>query len=398
MTVNISSIEKKVGSLTFDSVNPLNFRSEPGSKKQTTHEYFINMGPQHPSTHGVLRLILKLEGEMIHEVIPVLGYIHRGIEKICESHNYRQYIHLTDRMDYLSALMNNWAVSRVVEVAAKIELNDRIETIRTIMSELQRIQSHLLWWGVMGMDLGAITTFLYGFREREMITDIIEETTGARLTMNYFWPGGLMYDIHPNFVPRVKEFLTYFKPKIREYDELLSGNVIFQERVRNIGKMTAAQAISFGTTGPVLRGSGVPYDLRKSEPYGVYGKVNFDVAVGTQGDSWDRYWVRMEEMRQSVSIIEQLIDNIPEGKHMVMKPAAKIRLPEGIHYTQVETARGILGAMVVSDGKEKPYRVHLRTPNYNNVWSVSEIAKGHRIADIVTILSSIDIVVPDIDR
>ncbi len=372
--------------------------SKSSQKGFSTHEYFINMGPQHPATHGVLRLILKLDGETIIEVTPVLGYIHRGIEKIAEHSTYRQLVHLTDRMDYLSALMNNWAVSLAVEKAAKIETNERIETIRTIMAELQRIQSHQLWWGVLGMDLGAFTPFLYGFRDREQITDILEETTGARLTMNYIQPGGLMFDVHPNFVKRVKDFLVYFRPKLEEYDQLLSDNIIIRNRLINVGVLNQNMAIGFGTTGPILRASGIPYDLRKTDPYGVYHKVQFQVPVGRNGDSFDRYAVRVEEMRQSMIIIEQLIDNIPEGKFMMMKPAAKIKLPEGYYYHHLETARGILGVSIVSDGTENPYRIHFRSPNFNNLWCITHIAKGLKIGDLVAILSTLDLVIPDMDR
>jgi len=372
---------------------------ETADSTLATQEYFINMGPQHPSTHGVLRIVLKLDGETIREVIPVLGYVHRGIEKIGEHETYRQFIHLSDRMDYLSALMNNWVVSRTVEMAAGIELNDRIETIRTIVAELQRIQSHLLWWGVFGMDLGAFTPFMYGFRDREFATDILEETIGSRLTMNYIQPGGLAKDIHPDFVSRVKDYLRYLKPKIAEYDGLISGNVIVQERVRDIGPMTVEDAVSLGATGPVLRACGMPYDLRKVEPYGVYDKVDFSVAVGHTGDSWDRYWVRVEEIRQSIHIIEQLLDNIPEGKHMTLKPTAKIKVPEGQYYSQMETARGVIGVFLVSDGKpDIPYRIHVRTPNFNNLWCATRIAPGFRVADLVAIVSTLDLVIPDIDR
>ncbi len=387
MAVKISTLEERI-SVPAEGDNPLN-----------TQEYFINMGPQHPATHGVLRLMLKLDGETVREVIPVLGYIHRGIEKIGEHQTYRQFVHLTDRCDYLSAMMNNWAVSLMVEKAMQTQLNDRIEYIRTIMAELERIQSHMLWWGVLGMDLGAFTPFLYGFRDREMITDIFEETIGCRLTMNYIQPGGLMDDIHPNFVKRVKDVIAYAKPKIDEYEELLSGNVIIQERLRNVGTITAEQATSLGVTGPVLRASGVALDLRRVAPYGAYGQVDFEVAVGSVGDCWDRYWVRVEEIRQSFRIIEQLIDNIPAGKTMLSKPAKKIILPEGSHYAQLETARGILGIYAVSDGKsENPVRIHMRSPNYHNVWSVDAMTRNARIGDLVANISSLDIVVPDIDR
>jgi NADH-quinone oxidoreductase subunit D/NADH-quinone oxidoreductase subunit C/D len=295
--------------------------------------------------------------------------------------------------------MNNWVVAMAVEKATQTELNDRIQYIRTILAELERIQSHLLWWGVLGMDLGAFTPFLYGFRDREIFTDIFEETIGCRLTMNFIQPGGLMADIHPNFVKRVKDALTYIKPKLNEHEELLGGNIILQERTQNVGILPAAEAISLGVTGPPLRASGVPYDLRKNEPYGVYNKVEFSTAVGTVGDCWDRYWVRMEEMRQSVRIVEQLIDNIPEGKTMLMKPAKKIVLPKGVYYSSIETARGILGIFISSDGvSDKPQRVHMRSPNYNNLWALDRISRGSRVGDLVANVSSLDLVIPDIDR
>lgn len=382
-------------------VTTLHERTKPPAAPESpldTQEYFVNMGPQHPSTHGVLRLMLKLDGETVRDVVPVLGYIHRAIEKIGESLTYQQFVHQVDRMDYLSAIMNNWAVSMAVERAAGIQISERVQYIRTIMAELQRIQSHQLWWGVFGMDLGAFTPFLYGFRDREKITDIFEETIGARLNMNYIQPGGIMFDIHPNFVKRTKEVLKYFKPKLEEYEELLSGNVIVQERTRNIGILSAERAISLGATGPVLRASGVPYDLRKVHPYGVYDRVDFDVAIGSVGDCWDRYYVRVEEMRQSMRIVEQLIDNIPEGKFEEVKPAKKLVIPEGKYYSQLETARGILGCFIVSDGKETPYRVHMRSPNFNNLWSITETAPGWRVADMVANLSTLDLVIPDIDR
>jgi len=364
-----------------------------------TQEYFINMGPQHPSTHGVLRLVLKLDGENVREVIPVLGYVHRSIEKIGEHQTWRQFVHLVDRMDYLSAIMNNWAVSRAVELAAGIETNERIETIRTIVSELQRIQSHLLWWGVFGMDLGAFTPFMYGFRDREVVTDILEETTGARLTMNYIQPGGLMFDIHPEFAKRTKAFLDYVRPKIDEYEGLLSNNPIVQERLRDIGPLDGESAVGLGATGPVLRASGVPYDLRKIEPYGVYDKVEFAVAVGRTGDCWDRYAVRLEEIRQSIRIVEQLIDDIPAGKFATVKPAAKIKVPEGKYYSHLETARGVIGVFLVAEDKAQiPYRIHLRSPCFNNLWCITKTAPGFRVADLVAILSTLDLVIPDMDR
>jgi len=374
--------------------------SEHADSGLSTQEFFINMGPQHPATHGVLRLILRLDGENVREVIPVLGYIHRSIERIAEFETYRQLPHLTDRMDYLSSMMNNWAVARVVEQAAGIETNARIETIRTIMAELERLQSHTLWWGVLGMDLGAFTPFFYGFRDRESITDILEETVGSRLTMNYIQPGGLMMDIHPNFVKRSKAAVAVLKERLKEYEDLVSGNVIIQQRLIDIGVIDAQTAVDYGTTGPVLRGSGVPYDLRKSAPYGVYDQVEFDVAVGEKGDCWDRYWIRIEEMRQSLRILDQLLDNIPEAATtMTIKPAAKIKVPEGRFYSQVETARGVLGVFLASDGTPNhATRVHFRSPNFNNLWVITKVAPGLRIADVVALISTLDFVVPDIDR
>lgn len=386
MSARVTTLDEKIRNTPTDD-SPL-----------ATQEYFVNMGPQHPSTHGVLRLVLKMDGETVREAIPVLGYIHRGIEKKGERLSYRQFVHLTDRLDYLSALANNWALSMVVEKAMNIELNDRIQTIRTIMVELQRIQSHLLWWGVFGMDLGAFTGFLYGFRDREKITSILEETIGARLTMNYIQPGGLMYDIQPDFQAKVKEYIKYFRPKLKEYQTLVTENVIFQQRMKNVGILDAKTAISIGTTGPVLRASGVAHDLRQAEPYGMYGKVQFKVPVGTIGDCWDRYWVHLEEMEQSLNIIDQLIDTIPEGKTLVTKLAVKLKVPAGSYYSHVETARGIFGVFIVADGTDRPYRIHLRTPNFNNLWSATVTAPGWRLADLVTIISSLDIVVPDIDR
>ncbi len=280
-----------------------------------TEEYFINMGPQHPATHGVLRLLLTIDGEIIKKVEPDLGYIHRSIEKMCERDSYQQIVHLTDRMDYLSSNINNEAVCLAVENALQIEVPDRVKVIRTIIGELTRISSHCLWWGVMGMDVGALTTYFYGFRDREMINDIFEETCGARLTMNYNVPGGLMFDIHPNFVKRVKDFVAHFKTKIPEYDRLLTNNIIFQKRTIGVGILSKEDAISFGASGPVGRASGYSCDVRKHHPYSALDKVTFNEALRTEGDTYARYLVRIQELWESLSIIEQLIDAIPEGEH-----------------------------------------------------------------------------------
>ena len=360
-------------------------------------EYVINMGPQHPSTHGVLRLVVSLKGEIVKNIEPHIGYIHRGIEKMCESITYPQIIHLTDRMDYLSAHINNEAVCLNVEKALQIDIPDRIKVIRTIMSELTRIQSHQLWWASFGMDLGGLTCFFYGLRDREKILDIFEETCGGRMLVSYNCPGGVMYDIHPNFQKRVKEFIKYFRKILPEYDQLLSGNVIFHERSKGIGNLSLEDAISYGITGPSGRASGFSCDVRKHEPYSAYDRITFKEILFTEGDTFSRYTARIDEMWESMNIIEQLIDNIPEGPFAVkMKPI--IKLPEGEYYQRVETARGELGVYIISDGNKNPYRVKFRSPNFVNLSVLNHIAKGFKIADLVAIGGSLDLVIPDIDR
>jgi len=360
-------------------------------------EYIINMGPQHPSTHGVLRLVVSLKGEIVLRVEPHIGYIHRGIEKMCESITYTQIIHLTDRMDYLSAHINNEAVCLNVEKALEVEIPDRVKVIRTIMSELTRIQSHQLWWASFGMDLGALTCFFYGLRDREKILDIFEETCGSRMIVSYNCPGGLMYDIHPDFQKKVKEFIKYFRKILPEYDQLLSGNVIFHERSKGIGKLTIEDAISYGVTGPSGRASGFSCDVRKHEPYSAYDRITFKEILFSEGDTYHRYIARIEEMWESMNIIEQLIDNIPDGPFATkMKPV--IKLPEGEYYQRVETARGELGVYIISDGNKNPYRVKFRSPNFVNLSVLNRISSGFKIADLVAIGGSLDLVIPDIDR
>ena len=360
-------------------------------------EYVINMGPQHPSTHGVLRLLVSLKGEKVKSIQPHVGYIHSGIEKMCESITYPQIIHLTDRMDYLSAHINKEAVCLNVEKALEVDIPDRIKVIRTIMSELTRIQSHQLWWACFGMDLGGLTCFFYGLRDREKILDIFEETCGGRMIVSYNCPGGLMYDLHPNFQKRVKDFIKYFRKILPEYDQLLTGNVIFHERSKGIGTLTKEDAISFGVTGPTGRASGFSCDVRKHEPYSAYDRVQFKEILHTEGDTFARYVARIDEMWESMNILEQLIDNIPEGPFAVkMKPI--IKLPEGEYYQRVETARGELGVYIISDGNKNPYRVKFRSPNFSNLSVLNHIASGFKIADLVAIGGSLDLIIPDIDR
>lgn len=360
-------------------------------------DMIINVGPQHPATHGVLHLVITLNGETIKKVEPHLGYIHRSIEKMCESLSYRQFIYVTSRMDYLSAHINNHACALTVEKGLQVEIPPRAQAIRVLMDELTRIASHELWWGAMAMDLGAFTPFFHAFRERETINDIMEETCGARLTMNYMVPGGVMQDIHPNFQKRVKDFLQLYKRKIHEYDELVTGNVIFQSRMKGVGMLSAEDAISYGCSGPVARGSGVSSDIRKIAPYEIYDKLEFDEVLETGCDSFARYLVRVKEMNQSVRIIEQLIDNIPEGDFQA-KTKAVLKLPKGEFYTRVETARGELGVYIVSEGGTTPYRIKFRSPGFSNLSVLDKIARGSKIGDLIAMMGTLDLVIPDIDR
>lgn len=362
-----------------------------------TDDYFVNMGPQHPSTHGVLRLLVQLEGEKVLNVQPHIGYIHSGIEKMTESLTYIQIPHLTDRMDYLAAHMNNEAVCLCVEKGLQVEVPERAKYIRTIFDELQRIASHQLWWCAFGMDMGALTTFFYGLRDREDILDIFEETCGARLTLNYSIPGGVMFDIHPNFQRDVKAFIKKFRAKLPEYERLLTGNVIFQERTRGVGILSKEDAIAYGVSGPSARASGFSCDIRKKQPYSAYPYVKFNEILGTDGDTFTRYHLRILEMYESMNIIEQLIDSIPEGDYAV-KMKGVTKLPEGEYYQRVETGRGEFGVYIISDGKKNPYRMKFRSPGFSNLFAINNIAKGWKIADLVAIMGTFDLVIPDIDR
>jgi len=360
-------------------------------------EYHINMGPQHPSTHGVLRLLVSLQGEIVKNLKPHCGYIHRGIEKMCEKDTYPQIIHLTDRMDYLSAHINNHAVCLLVEKALEVEVPERVRYIRTIVDELNRIASHQLWWCSYGMDLGGLTCFFYGLRDREKILDIFEESFGSRLLHSYYTPGGLMMDIHPNFQKRVTEFIRYFRKKIKDYDRILSGNVIMHERTRGVGVLSREDAVSWGVTGPSGRASGFSCDVRKHHPYAAYDKVQFNEVLLHEGDTLARYNARMYEMRESMNIIEQLIDNIPAGDYSA-KMKAVIKLPAGEYFQRVEASRGTLAVYAISDGNKTPFRMKFRSPNFSNLSVLDHISRGCKIADLVAIGGSLDLVIPDIDR
>ena len=360
-------------------------------------EYVVNIGPQHPSTHGVLHFRVSLEGERIRKIDPILGYIHRAVEKISEDMTYPQTLALTDRLDYLGAMQNRHALCMTIEKAMGVEVSDRVKVIRTIMDELQRIDSHILFFSCLCQDLGATTAFLYGFRDREKILDIFEETCGGRLILNYNTIGGVMADIHPNFQKRVKEFIPYMRKNIQEYHDIFTGNVIFQNRSKGVGVLTKEQCISFGCTGGTGRAAGWHNDVRKLRPYAAYDRVRFNEVTRTEGDSFARYMVRMDEILESLDIIEQLIDNIPEGNFQEkMKPIIKV--PAGTYYTSVEGSRGEFGVLLESKGDKTPYRLHYRSTGLPLVAAMDTACRNSMIADLITIGGTVDYVVPDIDR
>lgn len=360
-------------------------------------EYVVNIGPQHPSTHGVLHFRVSLDGERIRKIDPVLGYIHRGVEKISESLTYPQTLALTDRLDYLGAMQNRHALCMCIEQAMGVEVSDRVKVIRTIMDELQRIDSHILFFSCLCQDLGATTAFLYGFRDREKILDIFEETCGGRLILNYNTIGGVMADIHPNFQKRVKEFIPYMRKNIQEYHDIFTGNVIFQNRAKGVGVLTKEQCISFGCTGGTGRAAGWHNDMRKLHPYAAYDRVQFNEVTRTEGDSFARYMIRLDEILESLNIIEQLIDNIPEGNFQEkMKPIIKV--PAGTYYSAVEGSRGEFGVLLESKGDKSPYRLHYRSTGLPLVAVMDTACRGNMIADLITIGGTVDYVVPDIDR
>ena len=347
-------------------------------------EMVLNIGPQHPATHGVLRLQVKTDGEVISEITPYLGYLHRCFEKHCENVSYEQVIPFTDRCDYLASMTMNFGYVVAMEQLMDIKVNDRVEYIRVIMAELQRIASHLLAIGVFGLDLGAFTPFLHMLRDRERIIDLFEMTCGARLLYNYMWVGGLSHDLPKGFVEATLNFLDYFEPKVDEFENLLGHNKIFVERTADIGIMPAEVAINYGVTGPNLRASGVSCDLRKDK--------------GTVGDSWDRFYVRLQEIRESVKIVRQAIDQLPKDGDVHQSMPKKIRPPKGSIYSRTESPRGDLGYYIESDGSDTPYRLKMRSPAFTALGVLNEIAGGWLMSDVLAILGSLDIVLGEIDR
>jgi NADH-quinone oxidoreductase subunit D len=382
----------------------------------------LNMGPQHPSTHGVLRLVLELDGEIIVRLYPEIGYLHTGIEKTCEAKFYQQVVPLTDRIDYLSPMANNLCYCLAVEKLLGLEIPEKAQWLRVLLAELTRLNSHLVWLGTHSMDIGALSVFLYTFREREEILRIFEGLSGQRMMTSYIRIGGLAMEPPLDFLSRVQEFIRTFPQKIDEYENLLTGNPIFQNRLKGVGMLSAADAVALGVTGPPMRASGVDFDLRRDMPYSSYEKFQFRVPVSTVGDCWARYEVRMVEMRESVKIIQQALDGMPEGA--IKADAPKIVLPDrekmktqmealihhfkivtegftvpaGEVYQGIESPRGQMGYYVVSDGTAKPYRVHMRNPTFATLQALETMCKGRMLADVVAVVGSIDIVLGEIDR
>ncbi len=363
-----------------------------------TSELVLNMGPQHPSTHGVLRVILRLDGERVIDADLVIGYIHRGIEKLSENRDWTQIITLTDRMDYVAAATNNLGYCETVEKLMSLEVPRRARYIRTILAELQRMASHCLWLGTHAMDIGAMTVFLYALRERELILDLFEEYCGARLTYNAMRVGGLPLDIPPGWDRKVRAFCDIMASKVPEYEELLTNNRIWLERTRDIGVISGPDAIAIGLSGPPLRGSGVLRDVRKDEPYAAYDEFEFDIPLGSRGDTYDRYLVRMEEFRQSLRIVRQALDGLPEGPVMGKVPRL-IKPPAGETYHAIESPKGELGFFIVADGKSmSPYRLRVRPPSFCNLQALRQLIRGHLVADVVALIGTIDIVLGEVDR
>jgi len=362
-----------------------------------TEEVRLNMGPQHPSTHGVLRLFLTLEGEVIKDIVPHVGYLHRASEKLAERHTYPQYVTQSDRWDYLSAMHNNQLWCQVVEKSMGLEVPERAEYLRVIVNELNRITSHLLWWGTFGLDLGAMSPFLYCFRERELVLGLLEMLCGARITFSFMRIGGVGYDVPEGWVQRCYQTLDAVERTTDENDILLSNNEILLQRCRGVGILEPEVAIDLGCTGPVLRGSGIAYDIRRAAPYSIYDRFDFEIPTSDLGCCLGRYLVRIAEIRQSIRIIRQALRDLPRGE-IVGKVPRIVRPPAGECYTWVEASRGALGGYLVSDKTANPYRFKIRPPSFVHLQALPHMMRGWKVADVIAILGSIDIVLGEVDR
>jgi NADH-quinone oxidoreductase subunit D len=362
-----------------------------------TEEFIVNMGPHHPSTHGVCRLMLTMDGEKVLKIEPYIGYLHRAIEKICENRTYHQCIPILDRFEYVTAMSCNYTFALAVEKLAQVEVPERAEYLRVIMLELNRIASHLIFFGTTAMDIGALTPFVYALREREYIMDLFEMTCGQRLTYNYIRIGGVSKDIPPEFIPKCREAVKIIGEKVEEYMRLLNGNPIWQKRTIGIGHLSKEMAVAYGVSGPILRASGVDFDLRRDDPYSIYDRFDFEVPVRHNGDVFDRYMLRLDEIKQSLRIVTQALDGLPEGE-IKGKVSMKFKPPAGEVYSRIENSRGELGVYILSDGSEKPVRVKTRGGSYNHLQVIPEFATDILIADLVAIFASFDIIMPEVDR
>ncbi|HEX4771433.1 MAG TPA: NADH-quinone oxidoreductase subunit D [Bryobacteraceae bacterium] len=362
-----------------------------------TSELVLNMGPQHPSTHGVLRVVLKLDGERVRDVECVIGYLHRGVEKIAENRTYGMFVPYVDRMDYVAAVSNGLGYCLAIEKLISVQAPPRAQAVRVMLTELNRIASHLLWLGTHAIDLGAISPLMYCMREREEILKIFEQYCGARLTTHAFRIGGLQYELYDGFETQVTRFLSNFRKQVNDWHDLLTGNPIWAGRLQGVGVLTAEDCEAFAVSGPLIRASGVAWDLRKAQPYSGYEQYDFEIPVGERGDSFDRYLVRMEEMQQSAHIIEQAVSQIPSGAIMAKVPKVLKPAP-GEVYVSIEAPKGELGYYVVSDGSTIPYRVRVRPPSFLNLQALKKMAIGALVADVVAIIGTIDIVLGEVDR
>ncbi len=388
--------------ITKSEQNPLALeqlerRPAPEQTVLDASELILNMGPQHPSTHGVLRVILKLDGEKVLGTECVIGYLHRGVEKIAENRTYAMFNPYVDRMDYVAAVSNGLGYCEAVEKLLNVEAPPRAAWVRTILTELNRIASHQLWLGTHALDIGAITPLFYTFRDREEILKIFERYCGARLTTHAFRIGGCQYETYDGFEDDVKRFCKFVAPKIDEYETLLTTNRIWVERTKGVGVLSSEDCIALGVTGPVLRASGMKWDIRKAQPYAAYKNFEFEIPTGTNGDTYDRYLVRIAEMRQSLRIVEQAVGSIPEGPIMGKVPKV-IKPPVGEIYHSIEAPKGELGYFIVSDGSTQPYRVRVRPPSFVNLQALDKMVKGQLVADVVAVIGTLDIVLGEVDR
>lgn len=359
----------------------------------------INIGPQHPSTHGVIRLVVILDGEVVNKIQPHCGYLHRSIEKISENRTILQIMPFTDRIDYVASMNANHAFSLAAERLIGIEVPERAQYVRVIMAELNRIASHLLWWGDLAHNLGAMTPFFYAFREREMILGLFEQVCGSRMTYNYIRPGGVSHDLPEGWEGQCRDFLDYLLKRLPEYHRLLTNNAIFQMRTRRIGNINAEEALSWGLSGPSLRGSGIRFDVRKHEPYDIYKKLHFNVPIGRRGDCFDRYMVRMNEIEESVRIVRQCLRRLPraEGSH-TKKVSMLVKCPDREAFVRTEAPRGEMSVYIRGSNEVKPWRVKYRTASFSNIAALDQMCRGHKVADLMAIFGSLDVIAPEVDR